>query len=517
MPVVETEIAQGRVRGLGERGVRIFRGLPYAAPPVGAMRFARPRPPAGWSGARDATRAAEASLQSANLPEWLDRWLGSDRAGVGEASLHLNVHAPERRDGPLPVMVWVHGGGFTSGSGAFGLYRAERLARRGGVVVVTINYRLGVMGALDLRAFGVDAPEGDPEAPTCNAALWDVIGALRWVRENIAVFGGDPARVTLFGQSAGAMAIGALLSAPAARGLFERAILQSGAADNVHDEAEAERVAAALLEMLGVTSRGADLVAELRALPGSTLLRAQREVSLRHRLPLGQLAWQPVLDDALFERGQAHALGAPRVPLLIGTTAEEWKLYTATDAKRRNLDRDTLRAYLARTLAEHGANFDGRDDEVVALYGRGPGGRERTPGEIWAAFQPARVFRGPAIGLARRARAAGQPVHVYRFDQAPWSLKRRLGACHAIELPYVFGTLEDSPLRVVMGTTPGAIALGRATQSAWAAFAHGQSPSGTRLPDWPTWDPEAGATMVLDRRSHLRSDCDETVLSFWNV
>jgi len=229
------EIASGRIEGTHEDGVLVFRGIPYARPPQGALRLRAPLPPAPWPGVRDAKAFGAAAPQT---PGRLAALLGSPTETYLEDCLYLNVWTPGTGAARRPVLVWLHGGAFSTGSGSQPIYRGARLAQRGDAVVVTVNYRLGALGYLHLPALGRDAEEA-----SANFGLLDQLEALAWVRENIAAFGGDPANVTLFGESAGAMSVGTLLGTPRARGLFSRAILQSGAASNVYDREDALRVA----------------------------------------------------------------------------------------------------------------------------------------------------------------------------------------------------------------------------------------------------------------------------------
>src|SRR5690348_10697779 len=296
------ETRRGRVRGQAEAGLAVFRGLPYARPPVGPLRFAPPEPPPAWTGTRDATRFAPSASQNGAL---IGPVMSLGIGRTAEDCLYLNVWTPAADRRRRPVMVWIHGGAFVLGSGSQMLYDGATLARRGDVVVVTINYRLGAFGFLRLcERFGQRLPA------TGNEGLLDQIAALEWVRDEIAAFGGDPGNVTLFGESAGAMSVATLLGTPRARGLFRRAILQSGAANFVRSAERADAVTASLLERLGISRTDAP---RLRDVPAAALLEAQQQVLLgggsdgRMALPFA-----PVVDGDLLAE---HPLDAIRAGL----------------------------------------------------------------------------------------------------------------------------------------------------------------------------------------------------------
>jgi para-nitrobenzyl esterase len=510
------------VEGREERGLLIFRGIPFARPTGGEHRFRAPRPIGAFAGTVDASRFGQASPQGQASLGALRRWSAVPRAGAGEDCLNLNVWTPAADAGRRPVLVWVHGGGFGHGSGSFHLYSGDRLARKGDVVVVTFNYRLGVLGGLDLRSF----PGG--EASDSNLSLRDQIAALEWVASNIEAFGGDPANVTLFGQSAGAISAAALLASPRGAGLFQRAILQSGAGDHVHRPAQARRLATLLLEKLGLDPARGDVVEALRAMHWEALLTAQHQVRSQHGLPLGQLAWQPVVDDDLlsdlprarFERGEAA-----EVPILIGTNLDEWKMFTATDAKRRRLDEDTLRGYLARTFAgaDHalvaGPGVEAREaivEKALALYRTGPDGGTRSPAELWAALQGDRVFRHPALRLADAHARRGAKTWCYRFEWKPPLAPNRVGACHALELAFVFGTLRSLGLRPLFGASSAALALSDRIQSAWLAFARSGDPNVEGAGAWPIYRPDTGRVALLGGSAPTDGAMDSALRGFWD-
>jgi para-nitrobenzyl esterase len=461
------ETRRGRVRGRAERGVLAFRGIPYAAPPVGKLRLRAPEPPPPWAGVREAHASGHGAPQFGSRRGALfTRIAGA--AATSEDCLTLDVVTPAADGARRPVLVWIHGGAFVMGAGSALVYGGEGLAKRGDVVVVTLNYRLGALGWLSL---GDVAPGAGFEA---NLGLRDQIAALEWVQGNIAAFGGDPANVTVFGESAGGMSVGALLGAPRARGLFARAIAQSGAADNCSTRAQAEQVARTFLAALGLAPAEAAKLAEL---PVAALLAAQRETMWKLALALPGLPFQPAVDGDVLPAPPLEAIagGSARgVPLLVGTNRDEWNLFLLGDAKARGMDEAALRRRFGRFLGPDAAA------RAHALY------REALPSASprarWGAYQTHRVFLAPAERLAA-AQAPHAPTFSYLFSWSPPLVRRQLGACHALEVPLVFGSFRHPLLRgLYLG---GARAAAHELESAWLAFARAGRPGA-----WPSGSPQ---------------------------
>lgn len=489
------ETRSGVVEGRIEDGLRVLRGVPFAAPPTGARRFAPPAREPRWSGVRDASQCGPTAPQRASL---VMRMVGLEGAAQDEDCLTLQVWTPGLDAARRPVLVWLHGGGFTSGAGSLPLFDGRVLAQRGDAVVVTVNYRLGALGFLAL--------EGDGAA--ANVGLLDQIAALEWVRDHAAALGGDPQNVTLFGESAGAMSIGALLGAPAARGLFARAILQSGAAHNVSPRESGLRVAALLREATGDPSAS---VAALRALGVEDLLAAQGHVIDASWRGVEGLAFQPCVDGAALPESplEAVAAGAARgVPLLVGTNLDEWRLFAVPDAKLRTMDEDGLRRRLVRVPPGRGEDPEALAARAIETYAGARAGLPVDPPSLWLAMQTDRVFRVPAIRLAER-QGRHAPVFMYRFDWASPALGGLLGACHGIELPFVFGTLEDPRAAQLVGTDDDARRLARIVQDAWIAFARSGDPG------WPAYTAQDRATRILGRESGLAHDPMGAERRFW--
>ena len=495
----------GRLAGEATRRGLVFRGIPYAEPPVGARRFAAPEPVKPWDGERPATRFGPSAPQGGAQNFLVRRIVGAAQGRQSEDCLYLNVWTPALDGARRPVLVFIHGGAFLIGSGSTLLYSGRRLSARGDVVVVTLNYRLGALGSLALR----DLVPGGGDAPA-NLGLRDQLAALSWVRENIDRFGGDPDCVTVFGESAGAMSVGALLGAPAARGLFRRAILQSGASSNVSTPAQARRAAERFLSRMGAAGESLEA---LRRAPLHEILRAQAETALALAPELG-LAFQPCVDGELLPELPLSALarGASRgLSLLVGTNRDEWKLFMLGDLRARAMNDEALRRRFARVLG------DAHAERGLAAYARAADARDpHSPHERWSAFQSDRIFHAPAARLLDLHAVHARESYAYRFDWAPPLLGGRLGACHGIELPFVFGAVLEPWLRPWVGAAPGARKLAHRVQEAWVAFARTGHPGHGRLPYWPSYDTEKRQAMQLDRRCAVRPDYGRAALAFFS-
>jgi para-nitrobenzyl esterase len=503
--IVET--SRGRVEGRHMDGLEVFRGIPFAASTAGPGRWRAPRPPESWSGVRPALEPGPMAPQRADSMSGILSG-GGDRP-MSEDCLTLDLWTPGVGGPARPVMVWIHGGGFTTGSGGLSVYDGGRLAREGGVVVVTFNYRLGALGFLHL-------PElADEGGPTGNFGLLDQIAALDWVRENVERFGGDPARITLFAQSAGAMCAGALLTAPRARGLFSRLILQSGAAHNVHTPATAARVCEVFCESVGVPpAPGDERVARLRALPWQALVEGQGRTleTLRGEIP--EPPFQPVVDgDVLpvlpriaIERGEV----AP-VPLLVGTNRDEWKFYGLSDPKAAVLDEAGLVRRFRRGLP--GRDRSGREwaERVVEHYREARAGVASVePRELWFAIQTDRWFRHPAIRLAECHARLQPETHAYLFTWSTPLMNGMLGSCHALEIPFVFGGAGRPGLEAIVPGDPIVEALSRRMRDTWAAFAAGEPPS------WSAYEPAQRVTRIFGEECGVVSAPADSERAFWD-
>ncbi len=489
MAIVETR--SGRIEGTQDADVHVFRGVPYARPPVGSLRFAAPVREEPWPGVHRATEFGSSAPQNPMalpLP-------GMDVGPMDEDCLTLNVYTPGTDGGCRPVLVWIHGGGFVIGSGSQPIYDGVPLAGRGDVVVVTLNYRLGPLGFLYLADLCPDLV-----GAVGNAGIRDQVAALEWVQENIAAFGGDPANVTIFGESAGGMSVGTLLGTPSAAGLFQRAIPQSGAAHNVHTRETATEVARHFLEAVGIAPEQA--AEQLRRIPPDKLLDTQQQMVLKLGTTLGLLPFQPLVDDdflpepplAAIEAG--HAAG---IDLLTGTTRDEWKLFGFLEQGLATLDEAGLRERVAAQLGDEAAAGRVVDAYRTARAGSGAD----TPKDLFFAIETDRVFRLPAIRLAEAQQRHRDAVYMYTFNWESPMMGGALGACHAIELPFVFGQVGREGSELFVGTGPDAERLSGQVMDAWIAFARTGDPSHPGLPGgrWPAYEPSRRATLQLGRET----------------
>jgi para-nitrobenzyl esterase len=507
-PIVE--MAAGKVRGAYTGGIHAFKGIPYGAPTGGANRFMPPLPPAAWSGVRDATGYRGHAPQLPGRPERrpeLRSILGpADATPEGEDCLSLNVWTPGiGNGGRRPVMVWLHGGAFAYGSGNRAVTEGVNLARRGDAVVVSVNHRLNIFGFLHLADIG-----GGRLAHSGNAGVLDLVAALQWVRDNIERFGGDPGNVTIFGESGGGGKVSVLLAMPAARGLFHRAVIQSGAAIRVSTRERAGALAKAVLSHLGFTRNECD---RLQAVPADTLAAAiapaSRAVGPRALPLLDRYDFGPVVDGVDLP-AQPFDPAAPEIaddiPLLIGGTREEAGFYLADDDEvwERRLTEDSLRRRIA---AVAGADAD----RVLDLYRtlRPGAGREDV---LIAALTGSNFWVRTVLLAERKAARRKAPVYAYSLDWRSPACGGRLQAHHAMDLPFVFDTTD------VPDTTkeaPGASELAAIVSAAWAAFAHTGSPATRALPAWPAYTLEDRATMILDSECRVVADPDRDARPLW--
>lgn len=496
---VIVDTPSGRLAGLRKGAIASFKGVPFARPPVGDLRWRLPEAAPPWTGTRDATRYAPTCPQA---PTQLETLMGMAVGEQDEDCLYLNVWTPACDDARRPVMVWIHGGAFVLGAGSHGVYDGRRLAERD-VVVVTINYRLGAFGFLALA----EASEG--RAPGSGAeGLADQILALDWVRRHIACLGGDPDNVTIFGESAGGMSVSALLSAPAARGLFHKAIAQSGAAHIGHDAERSVRVAHAFLAEMGLQPDEAHKALDA---PYSALIAAQIALLAKTNAgkdtrKLGALPFQPAIDGAILPEkpiGPIRDGAAKGVALLTGTTREEWKLFTAADPR--------LRLMSARNFAERVERLAGEAAPVMLeAYGDG------SPFERFNALMTDKAFTVPAARLAE-AQAQAAPVYVYRFDWRSNFLGGIMGSCHALELGFVFGTHKQRLAGAFFGTGEAAEKLAADMMEAWAAFARHGNPATTATGPWPRYDAITRPTMIFgDGAPHAVERPEESRLRAWD-
>ena len=470
-PVVAT--SHGRVRGARHDGVLVFKGVRYGAD-TGPRRFQPPASPKPWSDIQDALVFGPGSPQRGQAAD----------GPTAEDCLFLNIWTPGADQARRPVMVYIHGGAYSAGSGSSPLYEGTRLATRGDVVVVTLNHRLGALGYLSLGRVG------EPRfADSGNVGQLDLVLALRWVRDNITAFGGDPGKVTLFGQSGGGAKIATLMAMPAARGLFHRAATMSGQQVTASGPLNAERRARTFLEALKATPD------QLADLPVEALIDAAG--ARDPILPTGSLYFGPVLDDRSLTRHPFWPDAPPQsadIPMIIGNTKDETRAFLGGDERNHRLTWDELPARLGPEL-----RVDISPETVVAEYrALYPAW---TPSQVFfAASTASRSWRAAVIEAEARARQ-GSPAFVYQLD---WQAPSGAGAPHTLDIPLVFGTLDASGS--ITGTATDARAVSEAMQDAFIAFARHGRPDHAALPAWAPYDLPARRTMIFDTPCRMADD-----------
>jgi para-nitrobenzyl esterase len=465
-------IESGALAGVTRDGVVSFKGMPFAKPPVGELRWQAPRSADSWTGVRDASRYG---------PDCMQEPFPGDAAPLGEKPaedcLYLNVWRPAGApaDAKLPVMVWIYGGGFVNGGASPAVYDGSQFAKNG-VVLVSFNYRLGHLGFFAHPALSAE----QKDAPLANYGLLDQIAALQWVQRNVAAFGGDPGNVTIFGESAGGMSVHVLLTTPLARGLMHKAIVESGGGRaGLRDRAlkgdaeSAEGRGLAFAAKYGISGTGADALAKLRAIPAATIVKGL------HMMTMGQdptYVGGPVVDGnvvvgpagALYEKGQWA-----KVPVMVGATNADIGFATG------------------RTIDELFAPFGANGPKARALYNPDNG---TNVGEVRLRIGGDQFMVEPARYIARTIAAQGVPAYQFRFSYVARSMRSQWpGAQHATEIPYVFDTVAA---RYGKELTADDAAMARATQAYWVAFAKTGKPEVAGQPAWPAYD--ARTDRILD-------------------
>lgn len=479
--------ASGRVRGTTSSGIHVFKGIPYGGPTDGRNRFMPPVKPLPWTGVRDALSYGPTAPQA----------LGRARRGVpaeGEDCLVLNVFTPAVGAGRRPVMVWLHGGGFSYGTGSDAILDGSNLARAGDVVVVTINHRLNVFGYTYLGDAG-----GHDFAASGSAGMLDIVAALEWVRDNIDRFGGDPNLVTIFGQSGGGRKVATLMAMPSAKGLFHRAIVESGAVLRLTEKADAVQTTELLMSELGVAK---GQVRRLQDVPMTRLLEAYAAISLK--VPVrepGQTANSPTVDGETIPSHpwdpRAPALSAS-IPLLIGYARTEETLYDRPTPETLALDEAGLRTRARERLgADPGAVID-------AFRAAHP---DATPWDLWiliATDHPRGTYSRETA--RRKAAQAGAPAYLYRFDWETPEGGGHMRSPHTVEIPFVFSNIAIAgPL---ISKKADAYALAEKVSASWAAFARTGDPNVPGLPRWPAYSEARRDTMLFNTTSRVEPDPD---------
>ena len=494
MPTHETlvETKSGKLLGTHEDGLYVFRGIPYAAPPVGNLRWMPPQPVKPWPGTRSAEKFGPICPQNMFRISAIPRQTTVEEP-QSEDCLFLNVWTPGLT-GKRPVMVWIHGGAFTNGSGSSPMHPGATLPKRGGVVLVSINYRLGVLGFTNLNKV-----TGGKIPASGNEGLLDQVAALRWVHDNIATFGGDPGNVTVFGESAGAMSIGCLLAMPKAKDLFKKAILQSGS-NTARPVDEAAKTTEKFLDVLG---RTANDTSALRALPVKALLDGQQALVASG----ARGATFPVVDGQILRARPLDAVksgSAREVTVIAGGNLDEGSLFA--DPSISKLEFDGLPARIERMVPpKYVPGLIRQYREAVAKRGVQP-----TARDVYVAIQGDKMFRMPNVRLVEIQRDLGFQAFNYVFT---WKCAvPGLGACHALDVGFVFGATNKE----FHGAGVAVDHLAMQMQEAWTAFAHTGSPSCPSLGDWPPYGKKR-QTMVFGEKSRVEDVPYELERSAWDA
>jgi para-nitrobenzyl esterase len=501
--IVET--TAGKVRGFTRNGIVTFLGIPYAASTAGKARYQAPAKPAPWTGVRSSMqygfvspqepRAGWADDEGAFVFDW-------DDGRPGEDCLRVNIWSPAVNDNQKrPVMVWLHGGGFSAGSGQeLKSYYGENLSRRGDVVVASLNHRLGVLGYLDLAEVG-----GAKYADSANAGMLDIVAALEWVRDNIANFGGDPGNVMIFGQSGGGGKVNTLMAMPAAKGLFHRAAVQSGSLLNASTPADSGKLGTAVLQQLGLTASQIDQIDDV---PVDRLVQAGMAAvksltpppspSGGFRLP--RIGWQPTVDGTNLPTQPfdpvAPAMSA-QVPLLVGTVLNEFE-NALFDKKLASLTPDELKSRVA-------AIYGDRSGHIIEVFQAAHAGA--SPGEIMSLISAAPVRQGAITQAERQSALGGASVYNYWFCWQTPVLDRRPGAFHCSELSFVFDNTDRCAPMTGGGPAPRALAA--KVSEAWINFARRGDPNHSGLPHWPAFTADKCPTMIFDTECVVKFNADK--------
>jgi para-nitrobenzyl esterase len=490
-PTQIVKTSNGPIRGrVDDRGLCVFQGVRYGAPPVGDLRFKPPRKPAPWTEVADAFQYGARAIQASGGPS-----AQAGTPGMSEDCLFLNVWTPGIDHKKRPVMVWLHGGGFSSGSGGDAITEGGNLARKGDVVVVSVNHRLNVFGYLQL------SKEWGPEYVSSGlAGMLDIVLSLEWVRDNIARFGGNPGNVTIFGESGGARKVPMLMAMPPAKGLFHKAIIQSGSGLDAPSQAEAISLGRELLKKLGIAE--GDREALKRA--GTQAIFDAQPAAAPAASPAGQLTmpisgFVPCVDGIALPRKpftpDAPAISA-KIPILIGSNKDEMTIFRARDPKFGASTDADFTAYMRQQLP-------GKAEALIpALRAAFPG---YSPSHLITVMETLKGYWIATVLQAERKAAQGAaPVYVYLLAWETPVDGGRLRSHHALDLPLVFNNIETSRSMVGPGPEPQRVA--DQMSAAWVAFARSGDPNTDGLPPWRPYDLKNRATMIFNLNSYVQND-----------
>ena len=487
-PVANTKY--GKVRGIADGAIHVFKGIPYGAPTSGANRFLPPKEPAPWSDVRDATMFGNRAPQTDATGFMEEEVVALDRTAQSEDCLRLNIWTAGLRDGKKrPVMLWCHGGGFTGGSGGNVRYDGAMLAKKHGVVLVTINHRLNAFGFLYLGKLG-----GEKYADSGNAGMLDIVAALNWVKDNIAEFGGDPGNVTIFGQSGGGSKVTTAMAMPQAAGRFHRVIAESGVALKAITPDEGTEIAAKIMTQLGLQPNQVD---QLQQMPFQKIIAALGPMG-----PAGRFG--PVLDGrSLLSGNGAFDPVAPsissHVPMILGSTLTEITFLNTTPLDP--IDDAALRADIS-----HGLRVDDAETEkLIALYKRDFPAADNV--RLFQLIATDNWLTANVALVAERKAALGQaPAYVYHFEKPTPVHDGKLGVPHTLEVSYVFDNLDGPTDDLVTGTGKDRYPLADKMSRAWTNFARTGNPNVAGLPHWRPYSAADRAVMIFNDQCKLVVD-----------
>ncbi|MGD9162058.1 MAG: carboxylesterase/lipase family protein [Desulfobacteraceae bacterium] len=488
---------QGKLQGSKENNLFVFRGIPFTEPPVGNLRWMPPQPFPAWEGVRPALKYGTIAPQKM-MPAGGPIAVGTSET-QSEDCLYLNVCSSGLDDKKRPVMVWIHGGAFSIGSGSEAMFRSGSIAERGDVVLVTTNYRLGALGFLNL-----DKVTGGKIPSTGNEGLLDQVAALEWVRDNIAGFGGDPDNVTIFGESAGGMSVASLMVLPRARGLFHKAIIESAVGAIGRPLENSIYTAETFLNIAGIS---ADDVDGLMNMPPKKILEVQAKVALETDqgeapcIPVADGKIMPLMPLEAFSKGKAA-----RVPTMIGTNLDEQKLFSFMNPLHMKMGDQYLVKLLTRNVPEENIPM------IIDVYKKEKEKRGESvrPLDLYSAINTDIMFRNIALHIIGAQLGHGISAYNYLFTWKSPALGGALGAAHALEVGFVFGTMDD----VFCGQGPAVDKLSGQMQDAWTAFARTGNPSCDSLGEWPEYGTER-KTMIISENCHVEDAAYEEERKIW--
>jgi para-nitrobenzyl esterase len=502
---VVAETTYGRIRGTELNGIKVFKGIPYGATTAGKNRFMPPVAPAKWTGVRDALAYGSSAPQSEPGARRAASALAVAAAGLpaeSEECLVLNVWTPAVHDNrKRPVMFWCHGGGFVTGSGSSPVTEGLNLARRGDVVVVTINHRLNVLGFTSLEEAG-----GPEFASSGDVGMMDIVAALRWVRDNISEFGGDPNTVMIFGQSGGGRKVATLLAMPSAKGLFHRATIESGATLRLVEPDQGTRVSRELMSTLGIPK---DRVRDLQSVSLDRLMSAYFEVVRRMNVDQMTQGFSPLVDGIVLPGHPFHPTASTvssDVPVMLGSTRTE--LTSSAQESDFSLTDAAMRIRIQQLLGSHA-------DAALQVYSKlNPGA---TPSDIYFLIASDYRYSGPVMKIAeRRAALRKGPVYLYYFRWETPVDGGRLKSPHTIEIPFAFDNVKAATR--LTGGGPEAMALADKVSDTWIAFAKTGNPNNPKMPRWSAFNATDRPTMVFNTESRVVNDpIKEQRLMMWKA